>query len=219
MLKVLNKNLLMGLFLIPSFVFAQNEIKHKEKNRVIQLSGQIKHTDSITPIPNVVIRVKNKDIGTYSNYQGVYTIALQEQDTLIVSSLGFAKKEITLGEISKGIHNFEYKDIILEQDTVYLNPVYISPLPSGKAFDYAFTQVDFSSPAHTYRKNLNPQSLQNAARTLPMTAQESQRIYQKQLMDNQSWDGLIRSGNLLKVNGLLDALIPKKKKQDQEIRD
>ncbi|HLS71733.1 MAG TPA: carboxypeptidase-like regulatory domain-containing protein [Chitinophagaceae bacterium] len=207
----------MGLVLIPSFVFAQNEKKQNKK--IIQLSGQIKHTDNVTPIPNVVIRVKNKDIGTYSNYQGVYSIAIQEDDTLIVSSLGLSKKEIVLEDLSNNIHNFEYRDIIMEQDTVYLNPVYISPLPSGKAFDYAFTQIDFSSPAHTYRRNLNPQSLQDAARTLPMTAQESQRSYQKQLMDNQAWDGLIRGGNLLQINGLFDALRPKEKKKDYEIRE
>lgn len=217
MLKGINKSLIMGLVLIPSFVFAQNEKKQNKK--IIQLSGQIKHTDNVTPIPNVVIRVKNKDIGTYSNYQGVYSIAIQEDDTLIVSSLGLRKKEIVLGDLSNNIHNFEYRDIIMEQDTVYLNPVYISPLPSGKAFDYAFTQIDFSSPAHTYRRNLNPQSLQEAARTLPMTAQESQRSYQKQLMDNQAWDGLIRGGNLLKINGLFDALKPKEKKKDYEIRE
>jgi len=217
MLKGINKSLIMGLVLIPSFVFAQNEKKQNKK--IIQLSGQIKHTDNVTPIPNVVIRVKNKDIGTYSNYQGVYSIAIQEDDTLIVSSLGLSKKEIVLEDLSNNIHNFEYRDIIMEQDTVYLNPVYISPLPSGKAFDYAFTQIDFSSPAHTYRRNLNPQSLQDAARTLPMTAQESQRSYQKQLMDNQAWDGLIRGGNLLQINGLFDALRPKEKKKDYEIRE
>lgn len=165
--------------------------------KVIQLSGQIKFEDYETPIEGVHIYIKNKDIGTISNYRGVFTLAMNTEDTVVFKALGLKtiEKTITTTSIT---HNFEYMEVIMEQDTFYLNPVYISPLPEGLAFDYHFSQLEEYSPANVHKKSLNPQAIQKMAEQLPYQNIEIQIHTQRDLHRQRGWDGLRPSGSLLK---------------------
>lgn len=200
-------------FLLFSFSTIMAQPSVDKDRRVIQLSGQIKHTDHKTPISGVSIVVKNKDRGASSNFRGIYSIAIQELDTLIFSSIGFKTKQIIIPE-HKQTSNFKYLDVIMQQDTVFLNPVTIFSLPEGRAFDYAFTQIDDDSPSKALRKNLNPQSIINMTRTMPYQNAEIQFRTQKMMNDERGWDGMRKTGPLLKMDGLSD-LFRKKSNEDR----
>ncbi len=202
MQRALNIILTLGFIIFSlSTLMAQPSVD--KDRRVIQLSGQIKHTDHQTPIQGVSIIVKNKNRGTYSDFRGIYSIAIQEMDTLVLSSIGFKTQHIIIPE-HKEMSNFKYLEIIMHQDTVYLNPISIQSLPEGRAFDYAFTQIDDDSPSKALRKNLNPQSIVEMTRTMPYQNTEIQFRTQKMMNDERGWDGMRKTGPLLKVNGLSD---------------
>lgn len=187
--------------------------KDEKQGRVIQLSGQILHTDHRTSIPGVSIVVKNKDRGTTSNYNGIYSIAIREYDTLVLSAIGLKSRELVI-EPDNQISNFKYQDFVMQQDTVYLNAVSIFSLPQGKAFDYAFTQIDTENPMHSFRRNLNPQSLQAMTREMPLQNTEIQQRTQRNMNIERGWDGLQRTGPLMKINGLSDLFRKDKKEED-----
>lgn len=205
--------LFLGLSLFfSSFLFAENK---KNSEKIIQLSGQVKHSDYTTPIPGVSIVAKHKNRAAVSNFNGIYTIAIKESDTLVISYVGFKTKEIVL-EKSDDFTNFRYQDIILEQDTIYLNPITVLPIPTGRAFDYAFVNVDFDNPIYTFRKNLNPQSIHEMARKADVTRAEAQFRTQKAMHDERGWDGLMKTGRGLKIQGLSDLYYKNKKRKEEE---
>ncbi|RXG15735.1 TonB-linked SusC/RagA family outer membrane protein [Leeuwenhoekiella aestuarii] len=56
------------------------------------------------PLPGVTIKIKDKAKGTVSDFDGLYTIAAENQDVLVFSFLGFANQEVTLdGQTSVNI--------------------------------------------------------------------------------------------------------------------
>lgn len=164
-------------------------------HKVIQLSGQIKFEDQTTPIEGVQIYIKNKDRGTISNYNGVFSIAMNTSDTLIFRALGLKTIEKTLHPQAL-TNNFHYMEVIMKQDTFYLNPIVISLLPEGLAFDYYFSQLEEYSPSEVHKKSLNPQAIQKMSKQLPYQNMEVQIYTQQEMHRLRGWDGMKPSGQI-----------------------
>jgi hypothetical protein len=64
-----------------------------------QLSGQVVDASDGSPLPGVSIVIKGTTKGVASDMNGKYQIAVNEQDTLIFSSVGFERKTL----VAKGV--------------------------------------------------------------------------------------------------------------------
>jgi CarboxypepD_reg-like domain len=71
-----------------------------------QLSGQIVDASDGTPLPGVSIVIKGTTKGVASDVNGKYQIAVNEQDTLVFSSIGFEPKSVSQKDI-KSVINLE----------------------------------------------------------------------------------------------------------------
>jgi hypothetical protein len=71
-----------------------------------QLTGQIVDATDGSPLPGVSIVIKGTKKGVASDVNGKYQIAVNEQDTLVFSSVGFEQKSIPQKDI-KPVMNLE----------------------------------------------------------------------------------------------------------------
>lgn len=72
-----------------------------------QLKVQVKD-DNNNPLPNISVSVKNSGGGVLTNNNGEFSIHINNNDTLLLSSLGHERKEIPVAAIGK--------DIVLQPD-------------------------------------------------------------------------------------------------------
>jgi TonB-linked SusC/RagA family outer membrane protein len=102
--------LLAVCLLTVNFAFAQNA----------DLSGKVTATDG-AGIPGVNIIVKGTSIGTTTDTEGNYKLAVPPDATLVFSSVGYTAQEVTPG-------NQTTLDIALQEENKYLSEVVVTAL-------------------------------------------------------------------------------------------
>tara|TARA_B100000378_G_scaffold271898_1_gene262960 strand:- start:1003 stop:2142 length:1140 start_codon:yes stop_codon:yes gene_type:complete len=83
-----------------------------------QVSGTVRNENG-EALRGVSVLIKNRQYGTITSNDGVYTIQVQPQDTLVFSSLGFKNVEIP-------VHDRGIIDVVLLEDIASLGEVIIN---------------------------------------------------------------------------------------------
>ncbi|MBC8033575.1 MAG: carboxypeptidase-like regulatory domain-containing protein [Chitinophagaceae bacterium] len=167
MKQMLRYVLILGL-LAPLGAHAQFE---KMKDSVVQLYGVIMTADSLRGIPSVSVAVYGRRQGTFSNDQGVFSIAVMKGDRIEFTSIGYKPKMI---EIPRNIEGNSYSIIqLMVQDTQYLPVTIIKPRPTKEQFERDFVNLDFPDDDYEIaRQNTSESKRRALVRTLPRDAQE-----------------------------------------------
>lgn len=115
------------------YFFVQDQIILRERQVMIQaayLTGQIFDEESGRKIPYSTIEIKGKNKGVVSNYEAAFRLNIQQAgpgDTLLVSSVGYQKKEIA------------FKDVALEDSLRVFLAIKVYTVPplivSGNTFE------------------------------------------------------------------------------------
>lgn len=102
------------------------------------VTGTVTDTNG-SPIPGVSVVEKNTTNGVATDFDGNYTIELSDNDAVLVfSALGYAKREITVGQSST-------INIVLQEDSEELNEVVVTALgirKDARKLGYAVSKVD-----------------------------------------------------------------------------
>jgi hypothetical protein len=95
--------------------------------RVVQVSGVVVASDSLMPAPFVTIYRASDHRGTYTDYDGYFTLPSQVGDTLYFQSIGLKKSYFVVPTDSVGHH----VSIVqwMETDVVMLPTVNVLPFP------------------------------------------------------------------------------------------
>ncbi|MDN3663852.1 SusC/RagA family TonB-linked outer membrane protein [Algibacter miyuki] len=89
-----------------------------EKQQDIIVSGLVTDEQGV-PLAGATVKVKNKNVGTFTNFDGAYKIKASENTTLIFSSMGFVTQEVAVNGLS-------VVNVILIEDISALNEVVIN---------------------------------------------------------------------------------------------
>lgn len=159
--------IIIGL-LTPLGVKAQFE---KMKDSVVQLYGIVMTADSLGGIPSVSISVVGRNQGTFSNEQGVFSIAVMKGDHIEFTSIGYKPKEI---EIPRHLEGNQYSVIqLMVVDAEYLPATIIKPRPTREQFERDFVNVDIPDDDYEIARQNNSESNRRAlVRSLPRDARE-----------------------------------------------
>lgn len=115
----MKKLITISLIRIISIVFSiLVSTSYAQEQETFTLEGKVIETETKRPIPHASIRIKNKQIGTIANEQGIFIFQIQEKyinDTLVVSAIGYAN-------YSEVINNLIHKPqiIITLNDSLFL---------------------------------------------------------------------------------------------------
>ena len=172
--------------------FAQQD-KH-----LVQFSGVIYDVDSNSIVPYVNIRNISNNGKTFSaNYKGYFSIVVEENDTLVFSSIGYKKLEIV---IPSNVKENKFTAIIkMKSDNIQLPSVRVFPWASTDEFKRDFLTMKFpDDDLEIAKKNLSKKSLMALSATLPRDGSEYANINA-----NNNHIGLINKG-MIQTNPLLN---------------
>jgi hypothetical protein len=113
------------LFFLLTVILASSQIKAQTN---IRLLIQVFDAETKLPIPNVMLVNKRTNVGVFANNEGVFDLKINKTDTLLLSSLGYFVKTLTLKDsVSKN----EYTVLVTMSKLVYtLREVTVYPVRS-----------------------------------------------------------------------------------------
>jgi TonB-linked SusC/RagA family outer membrane protein len=126
------KRMFLGLLAVFLCAFGSEALAQKT------VSGRITAADDGSPLRGVRVVVKNTKVGAFSDGRGAYSIVLPEgATTLVFTSVGYASKEVVVGDRTK-------IDVRLEFDAKSLDDVVVTAFgvkQEKKALGYAVQEI------------------------------------------------------------------------------
>ena len=115
--------------------------------RVVQVSGVVVASDSLMPAPFVTIYRSRDNRGTYSDYDGYFTLPAQVGDTLYFMCIGLKKSFFVVPKDSTSSH----LSIVqwMETDPILLPVVNVLPFPEPHKLRGAVLALDFPGDNYT----------------------------------------------------------------------
>lgn len=189
--------ILIGLFGLFSLQSVNGQSADKgvlSDTSYIQFSGLVLTSDSIFPIPYVVVYANGE--GVYTDFNGFFSFAASPGDTIVFSHVQYKKVTYVIPDT---LRSYKYNIVqLMTKDTIYLPMTVIKAFPSRKIFDKVFVNKDVpDDKLARATKNLNKQELKERAKNMDPSASESYR----QTMQNESrkmyYAGQLPPNNLL----------------------
>jgi len=116
-MKTIFKRLLLALLFLPTIILAQSTV-----------TGTVTEQATALPIPTVNVIIKDTSRGTATDFDGNYTLEVENGDVLVFSYIGYLSQEITYNGQSK-------IDVSLVEDAAQLEEVVIIGYGSVKKED------------------------------------------------------------------------------------
>jgi len=177
-------NVFLQRFLIIIFplLFCALSLSAQYESDLIQLSGVVlmEENDELEPVPFANVAVKNTSRGTFTNYDGFFSIVVRKGETILVSAVGFQTGEYTISDTLRDKRYTMFQ--ILRRDTSLTLPTaVIYPWPSRDHFNIEFLAMDVSNELSLRAKeNLSERYMASLRRGLPADGGEAGSFYLRQ---------------------------------------
>jgi hypothetical protein len=169
-------------FLILIFsLFTTLAVAQRTNQNLIQFSGMVLDgsTEELYPVPYTNILVKNKGRGTYSDFQGFFSIVVEKGDTMVFSAVGYKTVEF---EIPSDLEDDRYSLVqLMTQDAVNLPETVVFPWPSREHFKLEFLAMDVTPELQERAaRNLANETLERMRKEVPKDGRENANYYLRQ---------------------------------------
>lgn len=166
-----------------SVLFGSNALlaQNDPDNNLVQFSGMVLDgTDAeLIPVPFTNIIVKGKGRGTYSDFNGFFSIVVEKSDTIEFSAVGY---KTVLFAIPKYLEDNHYSLVqLMTRDTINLPETVVFPWPSKEHFKLEFLAMDVSSEMQERAlRNVANETLQRMRSAVPSDGAEHANYYLRQ---------------------------------------
>ncbi len=167
--------LAIALISMPASIWSQ-----QDSVDLVQFSGQVLVDDTeeqIFPIPYVNIYIKEQPFrGTYTDYDGFFSLVAQKGETVVFSSLGYRTEEF---RIPKNLEGNRYSIFqFMSPDTVLLPEAVVYPWPSREHFKIEFLNMQLDNTLEQIAmENLSADKMARLSETLLEDGKESTSYY------------------------------------------
>lgn len=148
---------LVVFFITTTVSFAQSD-----STRLIQLSGVVVSSDSLSQMPFATVFDRQSRRGTLADYYGFFSLVVLPGDTLIFSYYGYKTSSFIVPDTLK---DDRYSIIhMMHADTINLPSVTVYPWPSREDFARAFLEMKpYDDALRRAQRQLSGESLAFAA--------------------------------------------------------
>lgn len=148
---------LVAFFITTSVSYAQSD-----STRLIQLSGVVVSSDSLSQMPFATVFDRQSRRGTLADYYGFFSLVVFPGDTLIFSYYGYKTSSFIVPDTLK---DDRYSIIhMMHADTINLPSVTVYPWPSREDFARAFLEMKpYDDALRRAQRQLSGESLAFAA--------------------------------------------------------
>lgn len=132
------------------------------QKKLIQLSGVVVSSDSLTEMPYAAVYNKSKKQGLIADVYGFFSIVVQPGDTVLFKYYAYKPSSYIVPD---SLTDERYSIIhMMDADTIQLHEVIVYPWPSKEAFARAFVEMNpYDDAMLRAQKQLSGQSLSNLA--------------------------------------------------------
>ncbi|HET6256553.1 MAG TPA: carboxypeptidase-like regulatory domain-containing protein [Puia sp.] len=183
-------------FLLLAAPYAVHAQFDKLRDSVVQIYGVIMTADSLKAIPAVSVIVKNRNQGTYSSDQGVFSIVVLKGDVVEFSSVGYKTVDYKIEDTLKGN---QYSIIqLMVVDAQYLPATIIRSRPTREQFERDFVNTTVpDDDIEIARQNNSAAKRAVLSRGLPANAGEAASTYLRQSANKYYYQGQAPPQNIL----------------------
>ncbi len=183
------------LFFLVSFISSYAQTDDKDGD-LIEFSGVVLTSDSLYPIAYVYVYDKKTRLGDMTDGNGFFAISARIGDTIVFNALEYKKAYFIIPDTLK---KTKYNIIkLLTQDTNYLQPLVLYPLPPRVQFDYIFVRTEVPDDnLEIARKNLQRENLRQEALEGRSDAKSAYSSEMRRRAENLYWKGQLPPNNLL----------------------
>lgn len=181
---------IVAFFIQPSDIIAQGE------QNTIQFSGIVVEGDSSYGVPGAHVYIKQAGRGTVTNHAGFFTMPTQVGDTVVVSSVGFAKQEIVIPRRD----DLGFTVLIeMREEVTELPLLEVFPYPTKEIFEEAFLALGEQKDQRieNMEKNLSQEKLTMMSNALPMGASGNYKYYMNYRADQIATQYFMETANPL----------------------
>jgi len=189
-----------SVFLVGLIGFSQSSWAQDtgEEPRVIQFSGQVftEIDEELRPVPYVNIAIKGTSRGTFSDFDGFFSIVARAGETVVFSAIGYDQAEYL---VPPDLWSDRYTLIqMMTRDTLILPETVIYPWPSRKYFDIEFLALDVSNELQRRAaENLSEDALARLRQDMPADGGETTSLYFRQQSQSYYHQGQFRPMQVL----------------------
>ncbi|ANQ50216.1 carboxypeptidase-like regulatory domain-containing protein [Flammeovirga yaeyamensis] len=177
-------------------LFTSLEVKAQGEQNSIQFSGIVVEGDSSYGVPGAHVYIKQAGKGTVTNHAGFFTMPTQVGDTVVVSSVGFAKQEIVIPKRD----DLGFTVLIeMREDVTELPLLEVFPYPTKEIFEEAFLALGEQKDQRieNMEKNLSQEKLTMMSNALPMGATGNYKYYMNYRADQIATQYFMETANPL----------------------
>jgi len=175
------RNILILVFsgFLVQLIAADRVFAQENKKDVIQFSGVVTTQDTVSGILGAHIYVPKGGRGTTTNYYGYFSFPVLEGDSVIISVVGFEKRNIIIPELDEDSFTMI---IAMIEDTTYLPELEILPYPTEEMFKEAVLayRLPNQGDLQNMDRNLDAMTLAEMARIMPMDGSMNHRYFTQQ---------------------------------------
>jgi hypothetical protein len=162
----------------------------QENTNLVQFSGMVLDGSdrNLVPVPFANILVKDKSRGTYTDYQGFFTIVVEKGDVIVFSAIGYKTVEYT---IDKDLKDNRYSLVqLMTQDTFNLPETVVFPWPSREHFKIEFLAMNVDNElSNRANENLAEEALAKMRNEVSYDGNENADFYLRQQTKNYYYIG------------------------------
>ena len=166
--------------------------------RIVQFSGKVvtEENDRLVGVPYAAVSVLGTYRGTFSDYDGFFSIVVRTDETLVFSVLGFKDAFYHVPDTLTSDRYTIFQ--IMTKDTILLPEAVIYPWPDPDHFNREFLAMDVNDDLEDIAaENLSEKAMVQLREYLPTDGPEHQQLYLKQQAQRYYYEGQIRTPQIL----------------------
>lgn len=169
------------LVILAFFTFIELNAQTVEDENLVQFSGMVLDgtDEDLIPVPYTNILVTGKSRGTYSDFNGFFSIVVEKGDVIEFSAIGYRTVEFTIPDT---LSDNRYSLVqLMTRDAINLPETVVFPWPSREHFKLEFLAMNVDSEMQNIAaKNLAKESLEKMRSEVTNDPKENANYYLRQ---------------------------------------
>ena len=152
-----------------------------QDSNLVQFTGMVLDgtTAELIPVPYTNIAVKGKSRGTYTDFNGFFSIVVEKGDVIEFTAVGYKSVEFS---IPTNLTDSRYSLVqLMSQDLINLPETVVFPWPSKEHFKLEFLAMDVTSEMQERAlRNVANDAMERMRYTVPSVGAEHANYYLRQ---------------------------------------
>ncbi len=176
--------IILGFFLFSFSAFSQDETTSTtavDSVQLIQFSGLVLDGTGkdLEPIPFVTVAVEGKQRGTYTDWEGFFSLVVEAGEKISFTTIGYKSVDFVIPDTLK---DSRYSLVqLMTMDTINLPETVVFPWPSREHFKLEFLAMTVDDQlTNNAEENLAQDALASIMNKVPMDGNENSDYYLRQ---------------------------------------